>query len=115
MHELSLVQSLLDIIEVQALEHGFEKVNSVKVSFGRIAAIDPQSLEFAFSVQSQGTLAAGADFIIDIKPLIIQCLSCGIKSEIESYEALCPACGAWELEIKSGNEDLQLVELDVDE
>ena len=114
MHELSLVESLLDIIDRQAAEHNFCRVNSVKISFGRIAAIDSKALNFAFSVQSQGTVSQGARLEMEVEPLIISCLSCGKESTMERYEPLCSLCGAWEIEIKGGGEDLRLLELDVD-
>ena len=59
MHELSLIRSLLDIVEDYAAKHRFHRVHSLKLSFGRLSCLDAQALKFAFDVQSAGTKAEG--------------------------------------------------------
>ena len=76
MHELSIIRSILDIIEEYAEEYRFSKVKSMKISFGRLSRIEPQVLEFTFDIQSTGTKAEGAALEFDIKPIIIHCFSC---------------------------------------
>ncbi|NPA25854.1 MAG: hydrogenase maturation nickel metallochaperone HypA [Deltaproteobacteria bacterium] len=115
MHELSLVHSLLELIDEQAAEHGFSRVNLVKLSCGRISGVEPQALKFAFSNTIPGTLCAGARLELDILPLKIHCFDC--DREIYSNNAdptTCPDCGGSRVMVCSGFEELQLVELDVD-
>ena len=114
MHELSLVMSVLNIVEEYAAKHGFEKVNSLKLSFGRLSCIEPSALEFAFSIQSRETRADGASLEFDIRPIIVSCLACNDDSLLPSYPGLCPSCGSGDVVLKGGIEDLTLVEIDVD-
>jgi hydrogenase nickel incorporation protein HypA/HybF len=115
MHELSLTESLLDIIEEYALKHHFERVTSLKLSLGRLSCVDPSALEFAFQVQSRGTRAEGARLEFHISPAVLYCFSCQQHCEVERFEATCPHCDTWDVVLTGGTEELTLVEMDVDE
>jgi hydrogenase nickel incorporation protein HypA/HybF len=114
MHELSLVSSILDIIEDYAAREGFERVKSLRLSCGKVSSVVPQCLQFAFEVQSKDTRAEGATLTLDILPVIIHCLNCGKDFEVDHFEPCCPECGKAEVLLTSGTEELQLLELDVD-
>lgn len=114
MHELSLVNELLEIIDDYGRTHRFEKVNALKLSFGRLSCIDPSALRFAFEVQSQDTKARGATLDFDILPIVIHCLACGKESTVERYPAACPACATETVLMTGGTESLQFLEMDVD-
>lgn len=114
MHELSLTQSILNIIEDYAQKHRFKKVNAVKLSFGQLSCIEPKSLEFAFEVQSVGTKAQGASLEFDILPVVIYCISCGKEIEVNTYTAVCPQCNGAEVVLAGGTQKLKIVEIDVD-
>ncbi|MEN6475614.1 MAG: hydrogenase maturation nickel metallochaperone HypA [Syntrophaceae bacterium] len=114
MHEMSLTQSMLSIIEEHATRHGFTKVNSVRLSFGKLSSIEPEALKFAFEVLSEGTRAQGARMIFDILPVSIYCMHCEQTSELASYAAHCPRCGSAEVMLQGGTEELKLIEMDVD-
>ncbi len=114
MHELSLIQSLLDIVDEYAARHRFEKVNCLQLSFGCMSCIDPKSLEFAFDVQSKGTKAEGARLEFDIRPAVIYCFSCEQEHEQQHYSGDCPQCGGRQVTLTGGTEELKLVEMDVD-
>jgi len=76
MHEMSLVQSIIEIINEYAKKENFKKVESISLSFGKASTVVPAALEFAFEVLSEGTVAQGARLEFDIKPVVIYCLSC---------------------------------------
>jgi hydrogenase nickel incorporation protein HypA/HybF len=114
MHELSLAQSILDIVEDYATKHDFQCVNTLRFSFGRLSCIDPKSLEFAFRIQAEGTKAANARLDFDIKPAKIYCFTCEEDRELDHYETICPQCKGCEVILSGGTEELKLVEMDVD-
>lgn len=114
MHELSLVHSLLDIVREHSRQHGFSRVNVLRLQYGRLSCIDRQAIEFAFSVLSPGTAAAGAHLEFDIVPGRIYCFGCGAEFEQERFTGVCPGCGAAQVHLTGGTEELQLVEMDVD-
>jgi len=114
MHELSLVNSLLKIIDDYGTGQGFRRVNSLKLSFGRLSCLDRHSLEFAFSVQSVGTKAEGAALVFDILPARILCLNCDRESAMDGAWDHCPVCQSPDVMLTGGTEGLKLLEMDVD-
>lgn len=114
MHELSLIESLLNIVADYAQTDGFQRVNLLKLSFGRLSCLDRQCLEFAFSVQSVGTKAEGAVLDFEIIPVRILCLNCDRESTMDGTWDLCPSCRSQDVILTGGTEELKLLEMDVD-
>ena len=114
MHELSLVTGLLDIVDSYEKMHRFKRVNTLKLAYGRLSCIDSGALQFAFDLQSRGTIAEGAALQLDIRPIVIYCATCGLKMTVDEYPSPCPHCRGEDVEIKGGGESLQLVEMEVD-
>jgi hydrogenase nickel incorporation protein HypA/HybF len=114
MHELYLAESILNIVQDYAAKQHFKKVNSISLSFGRLSCIESKSLQFAFEVQAKDTLAENALLDFKILPAVIHCFSCEKDLEVETYSAICPACGGEEVLLTGGTEELQILEMDVD-
>jgi hydrogenase nickel incorporation protein HypA/HybF len=114
MHELSLVQSLLEIVEEQARRTPFDRVTSLLISFGRQSCVEPQALEFAFSIQSRGTRAEGATLRFDIRPVTVYCLKCEKEWSPPSFTGTCPTCGGFEVLLTGGTEEMVLLELEAE-
>ena len=115
MHELSLVQSLLEIIDAQAKEHGFTKVNQVNLSCGRLSSVEPSAFDFAFKTLSNNSICGQARLELTILPLKIYCFDC--NQEFTSHDAdptICPHCLGDQVTVSEGWQELQLLELDVD-
>jgi hydrogenase nickel incorporation protein HypA/HybF len=60
MHELSIAQNLLAIIQEEMHKHGTPRLISVKVRHGRLSAIVPEALEMAFEALTIDSPLAGA-------------------------------------------------------
>jgi hydrogenase nickel incorporation protein HypA/HybF len=114
MHEISLAVAILDIVEEYAAKDNFQKVNSIRLSFGRLTCIEPKTLAFAFEVQSGGTRAEGAKLNLEILPVSVHCLACETDSEMEAFSGSCPKCGSEQLMITGGREDLKIIDMEVD-
>ena len=114
MHEMSLVGSMLDIIEDYAAKHSFARVNALMLSFGALSCIEPSALRMSFEVLSKGTRAQGASLEYKIHPVTVHCISCGLDLEVSDYPASCPKCLGDEVVLVGGFEELRLEEMDVD-
>lgn len=108
MHELALMESVVDAIE-QRIERG--RVVTVRLAVGRLAAVVPDALRFCFDVCTKGTIAEGAALEIRDVPGRATCLDCGAEAEIEDLLARC-ACGSARLSITSG-EELRIQDVEV--
>ncbi len=67
MHEMSLCESILDILKDQAAKDSFTRVKRVAVDIGPLSCVEPEALKFGFDVVTRGSLAEGA--ILEISSL----------------------------------------------
>lgn len=103
-HELSIAQSLLDIVLAEGRKHQLEKVHTIKLEVGALAAVVPESLTFCFEMLSKDTIASGASLEIETVPVVARCDPCNIMFEVENYSFLCPECGEPTPNLISGRE-----------
>ena len=118
MHEMSIAQSILEVVQQyargnhHASDASSSRVKSVRLRIGEMAGVVPESLRFCFEVASEGTAAQGAVLLIEEVPIKCFCNSCNLEFSAERFLFLCPTCGASDVEVLSGNE-LDVVELDL--
>lgn len=118
MHEMSIAQSILNVVQQYAKgnDHARDgdvpKVKSIRLRIGEMAGVVPESLRFCFEVASEGTTAQGAELLIDEVPIRCGCANCNAEFSVEHFLFLCPKCGTSDVEVISGNE-LDVVELDL--
>ena len=112
MHEMSIAQSLLDIIREEMAKHDARVLKSVRLHIGQMSAIVPDSLSFCFEVMTSGTELEGAKLIMEVIPLRGVCKECNQEFEIRNYAFECPHCGSREINTISG-QDLSIVEMEV--
>jgi len=104
-HELSIMEGVLDIIRASARERNIGKVNKIKLVIGKFTMIMPDSLQFSFDVLSQEELFLNANLEIEERDTVISCEECGQESVLpDSYSFLCPACGTTRVTMISGRE-----------
>jgi len=114
MHEMSIAQSLVDIIREEMTRHDAHTLRVVRLHVGEMSAIVPDSLSFCFEVITTGTEMAGARLDIEVIPVEGMCRACGERFTIEDYRFVCPKCGGTGIDAVSGQE-LSIVEIEVDD
>ena len=110
MHEMSITMSVVEICEGHAQGR---KVTDVVLEIGELSGVVPDSLEFCFEACTKGTLLEGARLKLEIVPGLGSCTVCGKRTPIASLFDPCPDCGAFSLEIASGQE-LRVKELELE-
>lgn len=113
MHEFSIVQSLIELIEQYARENRAKKVTKVVVSLGVLSGVEPHLLELAFNTFKEGTVAEDALFTIELERLKIKCRECHAESEKDQLNILCPVCGSPDTQI-TGGQDMLLKSLELE-
>lgn len=113
MHEMSIAQGLIEIIEEEMEKHGAKTLRSVHLRIGQLSAVVPEALSFCFEVITEGTALQGARLYMEIVPLKGYCPGCEAEFEIVDYAFVCPSCGSTRIETTAGR-DLSIVELEVD-
>jgi len=114
MHEMSIAESIIEIVQQHLPKHEGCKVRSVTLRVGALAGIVPESLEFCFTALTTDTPLDGARLTIGRVPLAATCRACGVTSEIHLESFACPACQDSNIEVLSGTE-LQVTEIETDD
>src|SRR5512135_3124638 len=113
MHEMSLAESVLQIIEDSARVQNFSRVRTVTLEIGQLAAVEPEAMRFCFDAVTRGSLAEGAKLEIVETPGQGWCMECEKAVPLQEQLALCPECGGARVQVTSGNE-MRVKELEVD-
>jgi hydrogenase nickel incorporation protein HypA/HybF len=114
MHELSLTEALIALVEDEGRKHGCSRVRTVRVEIGAISTVEPDAMRFCFDAVTRGTIADGA--VLDILTVSGRgwCLDCCKEVALSQRLAPCPDCGNDCVQPMAGGDDLRLKELEVE-
>ena len=113
MHEMSLAEDVLQIIEHAAGEQEFTRVKSVWLEIGQLACVEQESLRFYFEVVTRDSIAQQAQLqIIDIAGYGC-CNQCANEMPLASIYDSCSKCGNYDIRIIRGDE-MRVKELEVE-
>ncbi len=112
MHEMSLSQSMLEIIQEHAVADGFQSVKVVRLEIGALSCVEPEALGFCFDSVTRGTVAEGAALDIIRVPGHAWCWTCSRIVDIERHGDPCPGCCGHQMQTRTGNE-MKIKELEV--
>lgn len=113
MHEVSIAESIVQLINDAAEREGFSHVRTVWLEIGRLAAVEAEALRFCFEAVAAASPAAGAQLEIIELPGEGRCPQCGASSPMDDLLASCSACGSYGLRVTAGNE-MRVKALDVE-
>ncbi len=89
MHEFSFAYNIFKIAEATAIKHNAKKITEVHLEIGELTLIVPDLLKRSFEMATTGSIAEGAEVVIEILPGKIRCRDCGKDSSVtlseESY------------------------------
>ncbi len=104
MHEMSLAEGVLQLVEETAMREGAQRVKLVVLEIGQLSAVEPEALRFCFAAVTCGTIVQDAVLeIVDI-PGAGTCLACGATVPMAEVWGECPACGGGFLQPSAGTE-----------
>jgi hydrogenase nickel incorporation protein HypA/HybF len=115
MHEMAIVQSIMDIIEQQAATHNAKKVVKVSLEFGALTGVMPASIDFGFEVLSKGGIAEGAALEITILPIKFYCFDCAKEVTLDEYQPYCPVCSSASVKIIQGKDEMRIASLEIED
>ena len=114
MHELSVAQSIIEIILQHVSASELTHVAAVRLKIGAAAGVVPESLEFSFQAITAESLLARAKLEIETIPFRIHCNTCNTTTEDNSGIVLCSSCGSADTKIISGLE-MHIHEIEITE
>jgi hydrogenase nickel incorporation protein HypA/HybF len=113
-HELSLAENVLDIVENAAREQAFERVHTLRLSVPALAGVEVEALRLALASLAPGTVLDGAGVEIDEPPGRAWCADCACEVDLHDRLDPCPNCGGDRLRVVGGTA-LRVLELLVPE
>ena len=113
MHEYTVTESLLGIVQAEARRAGAGRVNEVTVVLGELSSFVDDSIDFYFSELSKGTVAEGARLVFRTIEARAGCMMCGQTFRPPQAISTCPQCGSPAVELRRGRE-IYVDSIDID-
>jgi hydrogenase nickel incorporation protein HypA/HybF len=113
MHELSIMQSALELALEQAEQAGAQRICSIRLRVGALSGVVPEALGFAFEVLTAGTTAQGAKLMIEEVPARFWCTTCFEEFEPKELFSDCPRCGNPSGDLRGGRE-LEVASIEIE-
>ncbi len=112
MHEMSLAESVREIVDATARSHGASRVTAVRLEVGALAQVEPDALRFAFDVVMRGTAAEAARLEIVETPGSAWCMLCSRTVPLARRGDACPECGRHQLQVDGGDR-LRVLDIEI--
>ncbi len=105
MHEMSIVQALLEQVQAEVAQSGHQgRVLRLDLVIGRLSGVHVDSIRFAFELLAPDSIAADATLEIEEPQARLLCRSCHVEQEIQDLTVGCPGCGGSDITIQGGQE-----------
>jgi hydrogenase nickel incorporation protein HypA/HybF len=113
MHEMSLAEGILQVVEDAAREQGFSRVRAVRLEIGQLSSVEVEALRFCFDAVTRASLAEGARLEIDRVPGAGWCMICSKTVPLPALYEACQYCGGYQIQPTAGTE-MRVKDLEVD-
>lgn len=113
MHELSLCESLVSLLEEEMQKLGCGALKKVVLQVGPLALIEEGAMRFAFEIASKGTVVEGAELSIEWIAVKGYCLDCQKEALVDKIGESCPCCGGVMILSEEGK-DLKVASIEVE-
>ncbi len=104
MHELSVTQNIIEIVNRHAQQAGASRVARIHLVIGDLSSIVDDSVQFYFDYLSEGTPCAHAELVFCRVGVRLVCRECGASWQPEDADWRCPACGQRRAQVAEGRE-----------
>ena len=111
MHEMALMNDILQMIQEDAAKHGIIKIEKIELTVGEISNAMPDALMMAFEVfkeQNHHFFTDSSQLIIEIEKAVAECCVCQKRYVPDNRISFCPDCDMPSGKIISG-ENLQVL------
>lgn len=112
MHEMSLAEGIVQIVESTARANSAQEVRAVWLELGALSHVELEALRFSFEVVKRGTVAEGARLEVISTPGQAWCMPCGVAVDLARLGDPCPNCGSYQLQVTQG-EEMRVKEIEV--
>jgi hydrogenase nickel incorporation protein HypA/HybF len=104
MHEMTLAESVLQIVEDAARREGLRRIRAVWLEIGQLSSVEPEAMRFCFDAVARDSVAEGARLEIVTIAGAAWCNACSEPVALAELGAACPRCGGYQLRVTEGAE-----------
>ncbi|MCJ7553508.1 MAG: hydrogenase maturation nickel metallochaperone HypA [Ignavibacteriaceae bacterium] len=104
MHELSIAQNIIRIINSSVEKEKLGLADKIYLKVGRLSNILTESLLFCFNSAIENTPLQNSELAIEIVPIKIQCNDCNQISATDDFIFTCPSCNGSSITVIGGDE-----------
>lgn len=113
MHEMSLAESVREIVDDTARSQQARRVTRVRLEIGRLAQVEIEAMRFAFDVVKRGSLAESARLDIVQTDGTAWCMRCAEPVAISQRGNACPQCGSYQLQV-TGGDRMRVLDIEIE-
>lgn len=113
MHEMSLAESVREIVEETARANGARRVAAVRLEIGKLAQVEVEAMRFAFEVVRRGSLAEDARLDIVEADGTAWCMQCSSAVVITQRGEPCPQCQSFQLQV-TGGDRMRVMDIEIE-
>ena len=113
MHEMSIVEALLETVRDELRAHPDAHVRTVCVRVGTLRLVEPDMLRFCYDAAARGTPLAGSCLDIEQVEARARCNVCSLEFPVEESWFECPRCRSARARLLKGDE-LLLASLEIE-
>ena len=104
MHELSIVMSMVDIVEDELKKSDAARVLEIELEIGTLSGVIIEAMEFALEEGVKNTVLSDAEKKIIQIPGKARCNKCNNEFTTDDLFTPCPKCGSFDSTIIQGEE-----------
>ena len=113
MHELSIANSILDIVLNEKKINNLPEVKAIGLRIGALSGIFPDALEFSFDAIKKDTPLENTILEISEIPVTGICKSCNENFSVSDLIFSCPRCHSTSIEVDKGQEmDIEYLDIE---
>jgi len=113
MHEVTLIENVIALVEQERRRQTFARVNMIRLKVGALGHAEPEALRFCFDAVTAGTIAEGARLEIEMVPGEGWCADCRCTVPLGERFGACPKCAGDHVRM-TGGDALRLAEMEVE-
>jgi len=104
MHEMSIMQSVLDAAFEALEKSGETRITEISLTVGEQTDIQEIPLNFAFEALKQDTPARNARLKVTMFMTRSHCSDCDAEFDHDRFSMFCPTCGSVDIALLTGRE-----------
>ena len=104
MHEMSIVEALLESVRTELSRYRGARVRTVRVRVGTLRQIEPAMLQFCYEAAVRDTPLAGSRLEVQQTEASARCGVCSLTFPVEESWFECPRCHSADAQLLTGDE-----------